>query len=123
MRWLIHSCKITLHAKPELIDQVLLPCALDCRTQIGDDINEMREQLRKQAVRLTELRIKKVEEPGAYQIHDVSASFEMTMRVDAFYNVDDPTLHNVDVMTDVSMAPTTFTRYTVAPSATSKASK
>ncbi|KAG1866975.1 pol II transcription elongation factor [Suillus tomentosus] len=95
---------ITLHAKPELIDQVLLPCALDCRTQIGDDINEMREQLRKQAVRLTELRIKKVEEP------------------DAFYNVDDPTLHNVDVMTDVSMAPTTFTRYTVAPSATSKAS-
>ncbi|KAG2050912.1 pol II transcription elongation factor [Suillus hirtellus] len=97
---------ITLHAKPELIDQVLLPCALDCRTQIGDDIHEMREQLRKQAVRLTELRIKKVEEP-----------------VDAFYNVDDPTLHNVDVMTDVSMAPTTFTRYTVAPSATSKASK
>ncbi|KAG1812305.1 pol II transcription elongation factor [Suillus variegatus] len=96
---------ITLHAKPELIDQVLFPCALDCRTQIGDDINEMREQLRKQAVRLTELRIKKVEEP------------------DAFYNVDDPTLHNVDVMTDVSMAPTTFTRYTVAPSATSKASK
>lgn len=46
------------------------------------------------------------------------------MRVDAFYNLDDPSLHNVDVMTDVSMAPTTFTRYTVAPSAaTSKASK
>jgi elongator complex protein 1 len=96
---------ITLHAKPELIDELLLPCALDCRAQIGDDINEMREQLRKQVARLTELRIKKVEEP------------------DAFYNFDDPTLHNVDVMTDVSMAPTTFTRYTVAPSATSKASK
>ncbi|KAG1835906.1 pol II transcription elongation factor [Suillus subalutaceus] len=96
---------ITLHAKPELVDQLLLPCALDCRAQIGDDINEMREQLCKQVARLTELRIKKVEEP------------------DAFYNLDDPTLHNVDVMTDVSMAPTTFTRYTVAPSATSKASK
>lgn len=97
---------ITLHAKPELIDQLLLPCTLDCRSQIGDDINEMREQLRKQVARLTELRIKKVEEP------------------DTFYNLNDPTLHNVDVMTDVSMAPTTFTRYTVAPSATSsKASK
>ncbi|KAG2158594.1 pol II transcription elongation factor [Suillus bovinus] len=96
---------IALHAKPELIDQLLLPCALDCRTQIGEDINEMREQLRRQVARLTELRIKKVEEP------------------DAFYNFDDPTLHNVDVMTDVSMAPTAFTRYTVAPSATSKASK
>lgn len=48
---------------------------------------------------------------------------EVTVRVDAFYNFDDPTLHNVDVMTDLSMAPTTFTRYTVAPSATSKASK
>ncbi len=32
-------------------------------------------------------------------------------------------LHNVDVMTDVSMAPTMFTRYTVAPSAASKSSK
>lgn len=96
---------ITLHGNPELVDQVLLPCAMDYRAQIGDDINEMREQLRKQVARLIELRIKKVEEP------------------DAFYNFDDPTLHNVDVMTDMSMAPTTFTRYTVAPSATSKASK
>ncbi|KAG1767483.1 pol II transcription elongation factor [Suillus placidus] len=96
---------ITLHAKPELIEELVFPYALDCRAQIGDDINEMREQLRKQVARLTELRIKKVEEP------------------DAFYNLDDPTLHNVDVMTDVSIAPTTFTRYTVAPSATSKASK
>ena len=42
---------------------------------------------------------------------------------DAFYGTEDTNLHNVDVMTDVSMAPTAFTRYTVAPSATSKASK
>lgn len=43
---------------------------------------------------------------------------------DAFYGVeDDPTLHGVDVMTDVSMAPTAFTRYTAAPTAISKASK
>lgn len=33
------------------------------------------------------------------------------------------TLANVDVMTDVSMAPTTFTRYTVAGSAVSRGSK
>ena len=45
-------------------------------------------------------------------------------RPDAFYGVeDDPTLHGVDVMTDVSMAPTAFTRYTAAPTAISKASK
>jgi len=42
---------------------------------------------------------------------------------DAFYGAEDTSLHNVDVMTDVSMAPTAFTRYTVAPSAASKASK
>ena len=43
---------------------------------------------------------------------------------DAFYGIEgDPTLHSVDVMTDVSMAPTAFTRYTVAASTTSKASK
>ena len=43
---------------------------------------------------------------------------------DAFYGVeDDPALHDVDVVTDVSMAPTAFTRYTVAPTTTSKSSK
>ena len=40
----------------------------------------------------------------------------------AFYGVEDTDLHNVDVMTDISMAPTAFTRYTVAPSAVSKTS-
>lgn len=43
--------------------------------------------------------------------------------VDAFYGVEDTDLHNVDVMTDISMAPTMFTRYTVAPSAASRSSK
>ncbi|KAK0195983.1 pol II transcription elongation factor [Armillaria mellea] len=63
------------------------------------------EQLRKQFSRLQELRIKKVEEP------------------DAFFGVEDTALHNVDVMTDVSMPYTAFTRYTAAPSATSQSSK
>jgi hypothetical protein len=43
--------------------------------------------------------------------------------LDAFYGTDDPTLHNVDVMTDISMPATTFTRYTAAPSTVSRTSK
>lgn len=46
---------------------------------------------------------------------------------DAFYNpeFDRTNLQNVDVMTDAAstVAGTTFTRYTMAPSATSKKSK
>ncbi|KAI0090814.1 pol II transcription elongation factor [Irpex rosettiformis] len=95
---------ITLNAQPELLEEIVYPGALESRTQIAEDLTEMREQLRKQIARVRELRVKKVEEP------------------DAFYGAEDVDLHNVDVMTDVSMAPTTFTRYTVAPSALSKAS-
>lgn len=43
--------------------------------------------------------------------------------LDAFFGTEDPALANVDVMTDVSMAPTAFTRYTVAPSTVSRTSK
>ncbi|KAE9404784.1 IKI3-domain-containing protein [Gymnopus androsaceus JB14] len=88
----------TLKRKLELVE--------DSRAQINEDLGEMKEQLRKQLNRIRELRVKKVEEP------------------DEFYGVEDTALHNVDVMTDVSMAPTAFTRYTVAPStAASKISK
>ncbi|KAG6878005.1 hypothetical protein C0993_000965 [Termitomyces sp. T159_Od127] len=73
--------------------------------QIVEDINECLDQLRKQLDRIRELRIRKVEEP------------------DAFYGTEDVALHNVDVMTDVSMAPTAFTRYTVAPTTTSRSSR
>ena len=45
------------------------------------------------------------------------------MFLDAFYGTDDPTLHNVDVMTDVSMPATAYTRYTPAPSTMSRTSK
>lgn len=49
----------------------------------------------------------------------------LTRLADAFYGTQDDNadLHNVDVMTDISMAPSAFTRYTVAPSAMSKSSK
>jgi elongator complex protein 1 len=40
-----------------------------------------------------------------------------------FYGTEDVALQNVDVMTDVSMPATAFTRYTVAPTATSRSSK
>lgn len=39
---------------------------------------------------------------------------------DAFYGVEDANLHDVDVMTDISMAPTAFTRYTQAPTSVSR---
>ena len=83
----------------------------------------MREQLRKQVARVRELRVKKVEEPGEFHILSKPwARSLLILPVDAFYGAEDVDLHNVDVMTDVSMAPTTFTRYTVAPSAMSKSS-
>ncbi|KAF8661467.1 hypothetical protein AX16_001304 [Volvariella volvacea WC 439] len=96
---------VRLHSVPELVEEIIHPAALESRSQISEELKEMQDQLRKQRNRLKELRIRKIEEP------------------DAFYNTEDPTLHNVDVMTDVSMAPTTFTRYTVAPSTASRTSK
>ncbi|GLB37914.1 hypothetical protein LshimejAT787_0409650 [Lyophyllum shimeji] len=94
-----------LNAKPELVEDIIHPAALESCAQIVEDINECRDQLRKQLNRIRELRIRKIEEP------------------DAFYGTEDAALHNVDVMTDVSMAPTAFTRYTVAPTIASRSSK
>ena len=39
---------------------------------------------------------------------------------DTFYGMDDSNLANVDVMTDVSHPGTTFTRYTAAPTTSSR---
>lgn len=107
--------------KPELLEEVIHPGALDSRAQISEDLNEMKEQLQKQFDRLLELRIKRVEEPGLCQVMVVFLGFSL-LAIDAFFGVEDTTLQNVDVMTDVSMPYTAFTRYTVAPTATSRAS-
>ncbi|KAJ7252430.1 IKI3 family-domain-containing protein [Mycena haematopus] len=96
---------VTLTDSQTLLTDVIYPGALESRTRISEDIGEMREQLRKQFQRIRELRVKKAEEP------------------DAFYGADDANLYNVDVMTDVSMPATAFTRYTVAPTSMSKSSK
>ncbi|KAH9915816.1 IKI3 family-domain-containing protein [Fomitopsis serialis] len=93
---------IALRSHPELLVDIVYPGGLECRAQLAEDLREMREQLRKQVARLRELRVRKIEEP------------------DAFYGVEDVNLHDVDVMTDVSMAPTAFTRYTQAPSSVSR---
>ena len=60
---------------------------------------------------------------GLCLCHRYRSDISNTDYKDAFYGTEDTNLHNVDVMTDVSMAPTAFTRYTAVPSVTSKASK
>lgn len=54
-----------MNSKPELLEDVIQPAALESRSQMSDDILEMREQIRKQLDRIRELRVKKIEEPGA----------------------------------------------------------
>jgi len=49
---------------PELLEEIVSPTVLEVRTEIAEDLTEMREQLKKQVARLRELRIKKDEEPG-----------------------------------------------------------
>ncbi|KAH9985168.1 IKI3 family-domain-containing protein [Russula vinacea] len=97
---------IALREHHELLEEIIDPAVLEARSQIAEDLTEMREQLQKQVTRLRELRIKKAEEPGE------------------FYGVEDLVVQNVDVMTDAS-AFTAFTRYTTAPttSAVSRTTK
>ena len=46
------------------MEEIVHPGALECRARIGEDIQEMSEQLQKQLARIRELRVRKVEEPG-----------------------------------------------------------
>ena len=47
-----------------MLTEIIHPGVLSSRTQIDEDLTEMREQLRKQVNRLRELRLKKNQEPG-----------------------------------------------------------
>ncbi|KAG8891472.1 hypothetical protein FRC00_013629, partial [Tulasnella sp. 408] len=99
-----------LNSRLDLIDTILHPEALEVRYQIGEDGTELKEQLERQTERLKELKVKKVTDP------------------DGFYNPDgerSANLQDVDVMTDAgsTVAGTTFTRYTAAPSSGTKKSK
>ena len=50
----------------ELINSIVHPGAIDLASQIGDDLEEMDEQLKKQYSRLQELRRAKFENPGKF---------------------------------------------------------
>jgi elongator complex protein 1 len=126
--------EVSLHAVPELTEEIIHPGALETKSQLTEDLGEMKSQLSKQVARVRELRVKKVEQPGMESSFEIGFSYqtkreltaERHMRAcfsDVFYGNDDVDLHNVDVMTDVSMAPTAFTRYTAAPSTASKKSR
>ncbi|KAG8840441.1 hypothetical protein FRC20_005600 [Serendipita sp. 405] len=93
---------VTKTKKRELVRDIIYPGALDLVSQMFEDLEEMEAQLQKQASRLKELRQNKLENPNA------------------FFGVEDLSLHNVDVTTDVSTPISTFTRYTVAPTSTSR---
>ena len=56
--------QIVLHRRPELMQEIIHPGALECRARLGEELAEMRDQLRKQVVRVRELRVRKIEEPG-----------------------------------------------------------
>lgn len=121
---MIAFCQATLNGTSGLLAEIIYPGALESRAQLMEDINEMRDQLRKQVHRLQELRIKKVEEPGEFLSQSIIYfDAERFNTIESFYGVEDSNLQNVDVMTDISMPETAFTRYTVAPSAASKSSK
>ena len=66
--------QITLHECPGLLEEIINPAVLEARSQIAEDLTEMREQLQKQVARLRELRIKKAEEPGTTTAPAVSAA-------------------------------------------------
>lgn len=48
----------------DLIETILHPAAFENRDQLGEDIEEITEQLTKQSSRLKELREKKATDPG-----------------------------------------------------------
>ena len=56
--------QIALCENFELLEEIINPAVLEARSQIAEDLTEMREQLQKQVGRLRELRVKKAEEPG-----------------------------------------------------------
>ena len=49
---------------PELTEEVIHPGALETKSQLVEDLGEMKSQLSKQVARVRELRVKKIEQPG-----------------------------------------------------------
>lgn len=66
------SRQTTFHSRVDLLEEIIHPGALESRSQIAEELSEMRDQLRKQVQRIRELRVRKVEEPGEYCRRQVS---------------------------------------------------
>jgi hypothetical protein len=64
--YVLLSVQARRNNRTDLIDSAIIPGALDIRTQIGDDLEEMKDQLRKQSARLRELEEKRQHNPGNY---------------------------------------------------------
>ena len=61
---LMFPCQVSLHAMQELMEEVIHPGALETKSQLAEELGEMKSQLLKQVARVRELRVKKVEQPG-----------------------------------------------------------
>jgi elongator complex protein 1 len=46
------------------MEEIIYPGALETKSQLAEDLGEMKSQLSKQVARVRELRVKKVEQPG-----------------------------------------------------------
>lgn len=77
-RQLTSLAQATRHSRPELLEEIIHPGTLESRAQISEEIGEMRQQLRKQVVRVRELRVRKVEEPGKLPLHLIRARCLLT---------------------------------------------
>ncbi|CAE7213541.1 unnamed protein product [Rhizoctonia solani] len=86
---------VSKHKANHLVEDVISPEALDLCTQMREEVQEMAEQLGRQAQRLVELKEKKILDP------------------DGYFGREEPNLHNVDALTDVSGI-SQFTKYTKA---------
>ncbi|GJJ14814.1 hypothetical protein Clacol_009082 [Clathrus columnatus] len=96
---------ISLNDRHDLLEFSFSTGTLEAQSSIRGEIAEIQELLEKQTGRLDELSAKRLNEP------------------DTFFGAEDPSLGNIDVMTDASNPGTLFTRYTVAPTASDRSKR
>ncbi|KAL7421377.1 putative elongator complex protein 1 [Cryptotrichosporon argae] len=96
----------SLHKRPDLVDDVVLPGLEEAHEAALEVFEEMRGQMDKEVARLKELQRVRLEDPDTFYI--VEHEFDM---------------ENVDVATNATTVATAFTRYTVAPTVFSQSTK
>lgn len=60
--------EVSLSSAMDLIQANIYPAILELREELGEEIQEVHEQLAKQSSRLEELHVKKSEEPGMHLV-------------------------------------------------------